>query len=269
MLSTPHDPPDWAQFRNSSPWAAYRDPDGVWRPPKREGLARVLAKAGYGARSRSQALVQAGRVSVDGRIVRDAGHAVTPQSEIRIDGEILREAARQYLAFHKPSRVDCQHLATNEYSIASYFPADLLGIEPAGRLAVRARGLILLSNDLWWNNRVCHNGQIERVFEALVKGRVCEIELAVMTAGAMLPGLGFFKTEEAVLLDRRDDGSLIRLSMKGGHDGQIRSAFKALRLEVLRLTRVALGPVNLNGLMCGRFRFLSGREISALADPRS
>lgn len=252
--------------KDISPWPNYRGRDGVWLPPKREGLARVLAKAGYGARPRAEALVQAGRLTVDGRVVRDPAQPVTARSEIRLDGQILCEAVRHYLAMNKPAGVDCQpggsvHLR----HVGRYLGGEMVGLESAGRLAVSLRGLILLSNDLWWNTRVCQNAGLARSYEVFLKGRVSGGELAVINAGMVLPSRGHFRAESIVVVDQREQGTLIDLTVKGGHDRQIRNAFTTLHREVLWMARTALGPVTLQGLAGGQFRALTAAEIDALA----
>jgi 23S rRNA pseudouridine2605 synthase len=252
----------------TSPWHAYRSSGGVWRPPRREGLARVLAKAGYGARPRALALVQAGRITVDGHVVRDGGHAVSPQSDIRLDGEILREAVRQYIVMNKPSGIACQQNTNYEHSVINYLPGDMVGLEPAGRLATRARGLVVMSNDLWWNTRVTQNRRLQRGYEVLVSARIGESEFGVLSAGMSLPGHGFFKADAVCLISEQEQGFLVSLKTTGGHDRHIRSAFKALRHEVVRLTRVSLGSVILDGLISGRFRTLSDQEVLSLAGVR-
>lgn len=248
-----------------SPWQAYRQPDGAWRPPGREGLARVLAKAGYGARPRTEALLRDGRITVDGHVVRDPGHAVTPQSVLRLDGEVLREAVRHHLVMHKPTGVDCQPGGDNPRNVSRYLNGPLIGLEPAGRLAIRARGLLLLSNDLWWNAKVCQNNRLERGYEVLLGGRISQSELDVINAGILLPAFGHIKAEQVELIEEKQQGSLIRMSMRGGHDRQVRGVFMALHHEILRIVRVALGPVTLAGLENGRFRSLTPAEVVALS----
>ncbi len=252
-------------WERHSPWRAYRAADGTWRPPRREGLARVLAKAGYGARPCTEALVRAGRLTVDGRVVRDPGHGTVPENEVRLDGEVLREAARNYLVLHKPPGANCRLQENRERSKQVTLPEALVGLEPAGRLASRSRGLLLLSNDLWWNTRVSQNARLDRCYEALVSGAVKGNELDVMRAGMLLPASGHFKVEKADVVAEKDQGTLIRLTMCGGHERQIRGAFSMLRHDLLRLARVALGPVDLTGLASGQFRSLTPSEIGTLA----
>lgn len=245
-------------------WGVYRGPDGLWLPPRSEGLARVLAKAGYGSRLRTEAMVRAGRVTIAGRVVRDPGHAVGPDSAIHLDGEVLREAERRYFVVNKPGGLDCAQL----HDAARWImppQADLAGLEPAGRLDVRARGLLLLSNDLWWNTQVSQNATLVSGFEVLVSGQLSTVELDVVRAGMTMAAHGAFKPLRAEIAAQQDTSTLVRIDARGGHIRQVRAAFVSLRRRVLSLVRVALGPVDLQGLSSGRHRALNAAEVRALA----
>ncbi len=76
-----------------------------WHPEKLEGLARTLARAGYGSRNRTAEIVRSGRVRLDSKVVVDPSAPVEPQQTIELDGKPLIEAMRRYFAFHKPLRV--------------------------------------------------------------------------------------------------------------------------------------------------------------------
>ena len=248
-------------------WAAYRDQEGLWRPPRVEGLARVLAKAGYGSRLRTEAIVRSGRVTIGGRVVRDPGHAVGPDSTVHLDGEVLREAERHYLALNKPGGLDCAQLHDPARWILPP-EADLAGLEPAGRLDMRARGLLLLSNDLWWNTQVSQNAALVRGFDVLIAGQVSSMELDVIRAGMTVSPHGHFKPLRAEVAAQQEAGTLVRVDVRGGHIRQVRAAFIALRRRVLGLARVQVGPVDLQGLTTGRHRSLNAAEMRAMAGRR-
>ena len=244
----------------------YCGPGGSWRPSRAEGLARVLAKAGYGARPRTEALVRSGRVAVNGEVELVPGRAVDPTCEIRLDGEILREASRQYLALHKPTGVDCQLRRYAGRWIGDYLPDDVPGLEPVGRLDTRSRGLLLVSNDLDWNTRVAQDRLLDRRYEITVSGRVTNLELDVICAGMNLPGQGRFKPLQMRILVADDDRSLVELSLRGGsHLRQARAVFNMLKHEIATIVCVGIGPVDLDRLNAGAIRQLSPSEIRRLA----
>ncbi|MDD5718387.1 MAG: hypothetical protein PHQ53_01710 [Candidatus Krumholzibacteria bacterium] len=244
--------------------SAYRRPDGTWRPPRQEGLARVLAKAGYGARPRTSAIICAGRITLAGQVVRDPGCAVGPDSVIHLDGEPLREAPRHFLALNKPTGFDCRTLRESERCIGGLLPPDLVGLEPAGRLDSRARGLLVLSNDLWWNSQVSENPDLPKCYDVLVAGSLTAMDLEEI--GECLHRLSrrqnrIASFEVVAMLEQR---SLVRLEVRGGHSRDIRGVFVAARHPVLRLVRTSLGPVDLQDLANGQHRRLTMTEIRSL-----
>jgi len=209
-------------------------------------------------------LVREGRVTINGEVVKDPSCPVDREQEIRLDGSILREAPRRYLVFHKPSGIDCQPRRSMGSWIGDLLPRDGVGLEPAGRLDIRARGLMLVSNDLWWNSEVTESTNLERRYEILVSGEVSELELDVLRAGISIPNQGKFKPVRSEIKSREGQRTRISLTIKGGHYRQVRAALESLRHEVMAISRVAIGAVSLVGVDQGRYRDLAPAEVRAL-----
>lgn len=248
----------------------YRHGDGLWRPPRTEGLARVLAKAGYGARPRAETIVREGRVRVDGDAVTDPGHPVQPCSQVSLDGSPLREAPRRYVMIHKPPGYECQGHPGGSRWIGRLYPPDAVGIEPAGRLDVRGAGLVLASNDLRWNTHVAESEALERRYEIVVSGTVTPMMLDVIRGGLTLPSQGTFRPRSVEVLDERDDRIRLLFKLQGQHARKIRAAFLTLRCRVEATVQVGLGDLELGGLRRGKARDLTPVEYAGLvpADER-
>lgn len=251
-------------------YARYRHGDGLWRPPRREGLARVLAKAGYGARPRTEAIVCAGRVRVDGDAVTDPGHPVEPGSQVSLDGSPLREAPRRYLMIHKPPGYECQGQPGGSRWLGRLYPPDAIGLEPAGRLDVRGAGLVLASNDLRWNTHVAESDSLERRYEIVVSGTVTPMMLDVFRGGLTLPSRGTFRPRSVEVLEDRNDRVRLLFTVQGKHARKIRAAFLTLRCQVEATVQVGLGALELGDLRRGMARDLTPLEYAGLvpADER-
>lgn len=241
----------------------YRGPDGAWRPSRPEGLARVVAKAGYGSRARAEAMVREGRLAVDGQVVSDPGHAVDATSHIALDGSPLVEAPRRYYAFHKQATAeDAAALAW----VLPRLPDDVPGLEPVGRLDRRTAGLVLLSNDHWWNTAIQSRRRLEREFVARVRGELNDAELGIIRGGLQLQGMGHVRPLEVQVLARDAAATEVRLALRGAKIRQVRQLFVSFRHEVLDLAVVRVGAVRLGDLPAGRFRPLTRAEIQAMRD---
>jgi 23S rRNA pseudouridine2605 synthase len=188
-------------------------------------------------------------------------------NEIRLDGEVLREAPRAYLAMNKPAGIDCQPRRQAGRWVGDYFPDTVPGLEPVGRLDRRSRGLLLVSNDLWWSTRITENHDLERRYEITVSRRVTGMELDVIRAGLNLPGQGFFRPLRVGILAEQDDQTRLQLTIRGGRLRQARAIFTMLRHEVTGIVSVGIGPVALERLSAGAIRELTPSEVRRLATP--
>jgi 23S rRNA pseudouridine2605 synthase len=250
-----------------SDYDRYRTADGLWRPSRPEGVARLLAKAGYGARPRAEDIVRAGRVTIDGAVATDPGQPVTPDSEVMLDGEVLREAPRRYLVLHKPPGYDCQPRSRAVRSITRLLPGDAIGLEPAGRLDTRGSGLLLVSNDQRWNTHVAGAEDLERRYEIRVSGQVTEIMLDVLRGGIAVPNKGAFRPERIDVVRTEAGTTVLAIALREGHARRVRAAFGSVRCEVEHMTRTGLGPLSLGDLRVGAWRALNVNELESLSPP--
>jgi 23S rRNA pseudouridine2605 synthase len=251
-----------------------------------ERLHKVLAAAGIASRRASEALIAEGRVTVDGRVA-SVGDQVDPErAEIAVDGRaIAGSTARVYLALHKPagvtSTVHDRHAAS---TVLDHVPTALLpdGARPypVGRLDRDSEGLILVTNDGDWAERVLHpRFEVEREYAVAVRrpleqeqGDAIEAGIALDEGLARLAGrLRFARPDDVAALESvlqpPPDPSLAwyLATLRQGWKRQLRRMFAAVDAPVTRLVRVRIGPVRLGGLESGRVRRLSRIEIERLA----
>jgi 23S rRNA pseudouridine2605 synthase len=242
-----------------------QDVDNLWRPDKSLGLARAIAKAGYATRSQADAMVRSGRVQVDQIQVTDPSVPVGPQSVIRLDGQPLVTMARRYFALNKPVRVATSTADRGgRRHVTEFFPPEIPGLRPAGRLDANTEGLLLISNDSGWNALAASAAGLEKEYEVSIGGRMSELEARIITAGMHLPNLGFIRPVELEVLAGGDSDSKLRLVIVEGKNRQVRRIFSSLRHNVLGLRRVRIGPITLGNLPPGRFRSLTSEEIACI-----
>ncbi len=244
----------------------YLGPDGAWRPSRPEGLARVLAKAGYGSRSHAEAMVRAGRLAVDGHATTDPALAVDASSRIVLDGRPLVEAPRRYFAYHKPAQTvggPADGRVASE-AIPAQFVADTPGLEPVGRLDPRSSGLVLISNDHWWNAAIVGRRRLEREFVVRVQGELRDAEVGIMLGGLHLQGMGYIRPHEVRVLARDAEATSLGLTLRGAKIRQVRGLCQSLRHELLELAVVRIGVVRLGELGSSQARPLTRAEIQAM-----
>ncbi|MFC5437501.1 pseudouridine synthase [Rhodanobacter umsongensis] len=233
----------------------------------RHGLARVLSKRGLCSRSQAEQWIRAGRVSVDGRVVRDPYHP-TPidQRRIVVDGHAVESVESVYVMFNKPrglvvSAADEQGRNTVYTALAE---AGLPWVGPVGRLDKASEGLLLLSNDtIWAAGITAPSTHLDKTYHVQVAGQPDASALAAMQAG-ISDGGELLKARWAKLLRVGERNAWLEVVLDEGRNRHIRRLLAALGFDVLRLIRVAIGPLPLGELAKGQWRRLSPDEVQSL-----
>ncbi|WP_459931952.1 pseudouridine synthase [Fundidesulfovibrio butyratiphilus] len=244
--------------------------------PTRPGVVRLnkaLAQAGVCSRRAADELIRNGRVTVNGRPPEGMGQNVDPvRDDIRLDGAPIRTpgtAAPAYFLLHKPVEVvstasDPDGRRTVLDLVRPY--AGGARLFPVGRLDYFSEGLLLLTSDGELANRMTHpRWHMAKVYRLTVRGPVPEQALATMRAGMTLSEGETLAPVTARVIGHSPRGdSVIELELRQGVNRQIRRMCRDLHLTVLRLVRVAQGPLVLGDLPPGACRPLVQREIEAL-----
>ncbi len=238
-------------------------------PAVRRGVARAISRAGVCSRSAAAAAVVAGRVSVDGRRVTDPEHPTTAASRIEIDGAPLQAAERVHLALNKPrglvtSRSDERGRDT---VYACFEGAGLPWLAPVGRLDKASEGLLLFSNDPAWAAAVTEPSHgLLKTYDVKIDRRADDALLACIAAGVADAG-EVLSVVSVRTLREAERSAWLQIVLDEGRNRQIRRLLAALDVGVLRLVRVAIGPIVLGDLAKGAWRRLTAEEVSALAPP--
>lgn len=234
----------------------------------RHGVARVLSKLGLCSRTQAAAWVAAGRVAVNGRVVRDPEFPVRQGTDaLSVDGRALDAAEPVYLALNKPRGLVTT--TSDERGRDTVYRclegAGLPWLAPVGRLDQASEGLLLMSNDPAWAAAITdpatgpektYHVQVDAVPDAAL---LAALEAGVDDAGERL------SARRARLLRSGGKTAWLEIVLDEGRNRQIRRLLAAHGLETRRLVRVAIGPVVLGELAKGAWRRLSDEEIAALA----
>jgi len=231
------------------------------------GLARVLSKLGVCSRSRAETWIREGRVSVDGRVIRDPETPTdAATTHLAIDGVPLAAGERVYIALNKPRGVVVS--AADERGRATVY--DLLGesglpwLAPVGRLDRASEGLLLLGNDPEWAARITDPAShLPKTYHVQVRGVPDAQALQRLCAG-VTDRDEELSARSVSLLRAGEKNAWLEFVLDQGRNRQIRRMLAALDYEVLRLIRVAVGPLLLGDLAKGQWRRLSAAEITAL-----
>ena len=229
-------------------------------------LKKILAQAGIASRRASERIIAAGRVAVNGTVVREMGVQVEPgRDEVAVDGWVVGRKARRYIALHKPRGYICSRAADEDRKrIGDLLPKEWSDLFSVGRLDFQSEGLIFLTNDGDFCLKLTHpRYRISRIYVAQVQGRVTPEMLKNFTAGVVSAG-ETLQARRARVLSANNTASVVELELTEGRNREVRRLFQTRNLTVRRLQRVQIGPIKLGQLPPGRWRVLTQPEIQSL-----
>jgi 23S rRNA pseudouridine2605 synthase len=218
---------------------------------------------GFCSRSQAVELVLDGRVRLQGAVCRDPGRAVDlTRYQIEVNGQPIREARKIYLMLNKPRGLvttvsDDQGRAT----VFDCLPADLPFISPVGRLDKASEGLLLFTNDTKWAARVTEPLEhLDKTYHVQIDRSAEDTLLQRMVRGVHDRG-DSLSAKQAAVLRSGPRNSWLTIVLDEGKNRHIRRLLEALDVRVLRLVRVAIGPLQLGDLPKGSSRVLTETEV--------
>lgn len=230
-----------------------------------ERLQKILSRSGVASRRAAEALMRLGRVSVNGAPATSLGtKADIARDDIRVDGvRVQPPQAPVYLVLNKPKGVVTTRRDPEGRATVMDLVPPTAGLFPVGRLDVTTEGLILLTNDGAFAQRVSHpRYEVTRVYHAKVRGLPDAKALARLKKGIRVGG-------ERLAVDRvrvleAANNAWLELALHEGKHHEVRRLLEGVGHPVSKLKRVGLGPLTTRGLAPGQFRHLTGREVRAL-----
>ena len=235
--------------------------------PARHGVARVISKLGIASRTQAARWTVEGRVKVNGRLVFDPDLPVRQGVDrIEITGHEQAPAECVVIMLNKPRGLltSTRDEQGRDTVYACFDGADLPWLAPIGRLDKASEGLLLFSNDPQWAAQIAAAGggpdktyhvQVDRIPDAAT--------LSALGQGAMVGELRL-RAKSIRLLRRGEKNAWLEVILDEGKNRQIRRLLQVFDISVLRLIRVAIGPLRLGDLAKGKWRMLSREEIASL-----
>jgi pseudouridine synthase len=228
-------------------------------------LERVLSKAGIGSRTEARSWIHGGRVTLNGRIARDPDRWVDmARDRVLFDGKPLEQRARVYLLLYKPTG----YLTTYKDPEGRPTVYDLIAnvgtfVSPVGRLDLDTSGLLLMTNDNRFAERVTNPmSHVPKTYLVKASTLLDDAQLQQLRDGIELSD---GPTRPAVVTRIRDSSKYthFEITLTEGRNRQVRRMVEALGAKVLKLVRVKIGPIPIGTLPIGKWRMLTGSEVAA------
>ena len=229
-------------------------------------LERVLSKAGVGSRGEARRWVADGRVRVNGRVVRNPDHWVDMERDrVRLDGEPLAAQARVYLALNKPTG----YLTTYKDPAGRPTIYDLLGdvetfVRPVGRLDLDTSGLLLLTNDNQFADRITSpDSHVPKTYLVTASVALSDDQLQRLRDGVRLKD-GPTRPATVARISDTSHAPQFTIVLTEGRNRQVRRMVESVGAKVVALERTSIGTLALEGLSPGKWRSLTKGEVAAL-----
>jgi pseudouridine synthase len=229
-------------------------------------LQKFLADAGVASRRASEQFILAGRVTVNGELIRQLGTKVDPlHDRVTVDGKSVQAKRKLYVALNKPRGCVCsRNDEHNRPTIYALLPKEWTNLYSVGRLDYDTEGLIFLTNDGEFSLRLTHPRYgMRKKYVALVEGKVEPEMLAKFAHGVFHDG-DRLKAEKTRLISATKAQSVVELELAEGKNREVRRLFESQGKSVKRLERVQIGKIKLGELKPGKWRTLTEPEIKSL-----
>ncbi|WP_085523504.1 pseudouridine synthase [Tuberibacillus sp. Marseille-P3662] len=232
-----------------------------------ERLQKMIAKAGIASRRKAEQLITDGQVTVNGRTVTELGTKVAETDKIEVNGVPVEKEEPVYLLFYKPTSVISSVKDDRDRKVVTdYLPEIDERVFPIGRLDYDTSGVLLLTNDGDFANKMMHPSyKVEKEYIAKIKGIPSKEDIRKLQKGVKLED-GVTAPAKVKLLssDKQKQTAIIQIIIAEGKNRQVRRMFAVLGYDVIKLKRERYGSLTLGSLNAGDYRMLKPYEIKQL-----
>ena len=233
----------------------------------RERLQKIISQAGICSRRSAENIITSGRITVNGVVVDELGAKADPDHDtILLDGRPIKPASRKvYLLLYKPTG----YVTTLDDPQGRPIVTELVKavgerLFPVGRLDYNTEGLLLMTNDGEWANRLAHpRHKVEKEYHVRIRGTVTSEQLRQLATGVQLTE-GKTAPAEVSMLRTSPNNTWVSITIHEGRYRQVRRMCQEVGLSVVRLKRVRYGTITLSDMKPGQWRLLSSSEASSL-----
>lgn len=227
-------------------------------------LNKYIAECGICSRRKADILIESGKVLVNDIVIKDLGVKIDDTKDIvKVDGKtISKEDKFVYIMLNKPKG----YVTTNSEQFGRKSVLDLIDTDyrifPIGRLDMNTEGLLLLTNDGEFANKLMHpKNKVEKTYIANVKGNITKEKIEHLINGV---DIGGYITKPAQVRIISKDKNEIEIKISEGKNRQVRKMCEAVGLKVINLKRTSIGKLNLGNLKIGEYRYLNKNEIDKI-----
>ena len=227
-------------------------------------LNKYIAECGICSRRKADILIESGKVLVNDIVIKDLGVKIDDtKDQVKVDGKtVSKENKFVYIMLNKPKG----YVTTNSEQFGRKSVLDLIDTDyrifPIGRLDMYTEGLLLLTNDGEFANKLMHpKNKVEKTYIANVKGNITEEKIENLRNGVDIGGYITKPAKVRIISKYKNE---IGIKISEGKNRQVRKMCEAVGLKVINLKRISIGKLNLGNLKIGEYRYLNKNEIDKI-----
>ena len=226
-------------------------------------LNKFIASSGLCSRRKADELIESGAVKVNGRTIVELGYIVTNRDRVLVNGQPLKKANLIYVKYYKPAGyITTMSDEKGRKTIYDILPAELKELKPVGRLDKDSTGLLILTNDGDFINKMTHPSiKIPKIYRVCAQGRMNTQHLIQMAKGIEIEQ-GKIAYADSSIIEYDGKNTVLQVILYQGMNRQIRKMLDSLGFPVISLKRISHGTINIQGMKKGQFKYIKPREIS-------
>lgn len=237
---------------------------------EKQRLQKAMANAGVASRRKSEELITEGRVQVNGQLVTELGFKVSSKDRIKVDNKLVKREEKRYILFYKPRGVISSVKDEKGRKVVTEYFKDIdERIYPIGRLDYDTSGLLILTNDGEFANKMMHpKYKVDKTYIAKLKGIPEKEDLLKLVKGGIK--IKNYRTAPARVRllseDKVKNRSIVRITIHEGHNHQVKDMFFKIGFPVDKLSRERYGMLTIEGMKSGDYRELTETEVRLLKE---
>ncbi len=227
-------------------------------------INKYIADSGFCSRRKADEYIEQGLVKVNGKKVVMLGYEIRTKDVVTVNGQTIQKQKLEYYKFNKPAGyITTKSDEKGRKTIYDIIPKELHHLKPVGRLDKDSAGLIIMTNDGEFINKMTHPSiKVPKLYKVTVNGRVKTEYLEEFAKGIMIDGK--FAWCDSQILESKKDETTLEITLYQGLNRQIRKMFKHFDLDVVHLKRIKHGIISINGLPKGEIKPIKPKQLKEL-----
>ncbi len=232
---------------------------------KKVRLNKYIASTGFCSRRKADEYIEAGKVMVNSKIITELGFIISEKDRVMIGNKLIKPQPLVYIRYYKPAGyITTMDDEKGRKTIYDLLPEEVQNLKPVGRLDKDSTGLLILTNDGDFINDLTHPAiKVPKVYKVTAQGKLNLNDLEIMEKGIEIEK-GQIAFALARIIEFEGKNTVLEMVLHQGLNRQIRKMLDSLGHPVITLKRLSMGPVDLQGLKRGQFKYIKPKQVSEI-----